>query len=309
MSERTNIEWANHTASPWFGCSKVSPGCTHCYAEELTLKYKWAGWGDNAPRVKGKSFWRDVYKWNQRSICGTCDTSVIPVYSRSRDLVCPECATMNDFHRPRIFTSLMDWLDEKAPIEWLADFLKVIHECENLDWLLLTKRPENFHRVQEALDSMKECSCDFETWIQQWVDGFPPANVWLGCTVEDEARKRERVPILLDTPAKVRWLSVEPLLEPVFLNENFWLDGRARRQDKTLMPPGTHPHIDWVVVGGESGRNRRDCGVQAIVNVAEQCKDAGVPIFVKQDVGLKPGQQGRIPDEVWQLKQYPNVCR
>ena len=100
----------------------------------------------------------------------------------------------------------------------------------------------------------------FATWLKSWLSGTPPANIWIGVSVEDQKRADERIPLLLTIPARVRFLSVEPLL---------------------------------------------DCGVEAIVDVANQCKSAGVPCFVKQDCAAKPGQQGRIPETTWSFKQFP----
>ncbi len=262
MAETTGIKWATHTASPWFGCTEVSPGCAHCYARELTLQHKWAGWGDSSPRVPSKGFWRDAYKWNRRA------------------------AGANQ--RPRVFTSLMDWLDPKVPIEWLAEFLKVIYETPHLDWLLLTKRPELYaDRMRSVLTHFAEVGGhDTADWLIDWRDGESPTNVWVGVTCEDRKRADERIPILWRIPARVRWVSVEPLLE------TFQIDVKL---------------LDWAVIGGESGPKRRDCGVGAIISIADQCKWAGVPVFVKQDCALRPGQQGRIPDDIWALKEFPNA--
>lgn len=273
MGEHSKISWTHHTASPWFGCTEVSPGCANCYARELTLQKKWAGWGDNMPRVRSKGFWKDVYRWDKKA----------------------EGAS----ERPRIFTSLMDWLDPMVPVKWLADFLQVVFQCQNLDWLLLTKRPGLFFdRISDALHSLKECPPEFETWLMQWQDGFPPDHVWFGVTAEDQKRYDERAPILASIPARVRWFSFEPLLENINLG---W--DRPPRAGAQIMPGPLAFH--WAVIGGESGRNRRDCSLYAICWVGEQCVHAGVPVFIKQDCALKPGQQGRMSDELWKLKQFP----
>jgi protein gp37 len=287
VSEKTNIAWATMTASPWFGCSKVSAGCTHCYAEELTLRNKWAGWGDNSPRVRSKGFWKDAYRYNERA--GVSQTEAQGV------------GLNPDNYRPRMFTSLMDWLDPKAPIEWLADFLKVIHDCQNLDWLLLTKRPElYFDRTRAALR--------YAGWPREEAEEamYCPQNVWTGVTVESQQMADKRIPELLKIPARLRWLSVEPLLERVNLHQ-FLCGIYDPQYPKDEVGADCKPVTDprWVVVGGESGRNRRDVPVEAIVHVANQCQLMGVPCFVKQDTHLKPGQQGRIPNDVWSLKQYP----
>lgn len=273
MGERTNIAWATFTASPWFGCSKVSAGCTNCYAEELTLRNKWAGWGDNSPRVRSKGFWKEASRLNRKA----------------------EGAA----ERPRMFTSLMDWLDPQAPIEWLADFLEVVANCQNLDWLLLTKRPENFLPLFQTL--VRFTWVKERTWIDEWLNGKSPANVWFGVTAENQEMLGKRAPVLFSIPARVRWISAEPLLETLHLHEN--ANGMVYRYLTCAASRG----IDWVVVGGESGRNRRDLPVEAIIHVADQCRLMGVPCFVKQDTALKPGQQGRIPDDTWSLKQYPKL--
>ncbi len=297
MSTKTNIEWATSTGNPWIGCTKVSPGCKNCYAAELdanrfsktmgggTKENPESHWGKGAPRVRTKAFWKDALKWQRQQ---------------------------EDFgdgsQRPRIFPSLCDWLDDEVPIEWLADFLKLIHDTPNLDWLLLSKRPENWKsRLEDAWDILNEPkSTPSSVWLGQWLDNDPvPPNIWLGVSVEDQKRADERIPLLLNIPAKVRFLSVEPLLEKVDLD--FWYD--AVEEEYGPYPGNHNPtnELHWVIVGGESGSGRRDCGVEAICDVARQCVAAGVPCFVKQDAAFKPGQKGRIPDDVWALKQLPTL--
>jgi protein gp37 len=305
MSEKTGIAWADSTGNPWIGCTKVSPGCKHCYAAELdankfsrtmggaTPENPISHWGKGAPRVRTKSFWKDAVKWN-----------------RDAD---PDDQTRADWplcERPRIFPSLCDWLDDEVPIEWLYDFAYLMFITQNLDWLNLTKRPENFtSRIAAVLDrysTLGDKPIDFGIWVQNWIKGTAPRNVWIGVSVEDQKRADERIPRLLQIPAKVRFLSVEPLLEKVDLKLG------EPQQDS---PNGSKYYelteagcfIDWVIVGGESGKDRRDCGVDAIVDVAKQCVAAGVPCFVKQDAAFKPGQQGRIPAETWGLKQFPQL--
>lgn len=310
MSETTNIEWAQHTGGPYLGCSKVSPGCANCYAWVLMLQrlaailrkaYKLAGfadwetrpvWGDNAPRVLSKGFWTDVRRINkQHEKSGT---------------------------RGRWFPSMIDWLDlmpagiidqdgnKLDPTSVLADFLGLVHECQSLDFLLLTKRPQNFllplmARVLDCVGKREGFPkagkpSAFGDWLVKWVEGSQvPENVWIGVSVEDQKRADERIPLLLKIPAKVRFLSVEPLLERVKL------DVCRHPQHHGEFPSGIH----WIIVGGESGPGRRDCGWQAIRDVAEQCVRVHVPVFVKQASALKPGQQGDLPSEIWALKQFP----
>jgi protein gp37 len=136
--------------------------------------------------------------------------------------------------------------------------------------------------------------------------------------VENQHWADKRIPELLQTPAAVRFLSIEPLLGAIDLvnygQGTSWLTCHQQCNRDSESTCLTHEYsggrecfrgIDWIIVGGESGGKRRDCGVEALVNVARQGVAAGVPVFVKQDVALHPGQQGRIPDEVWALKQVP----
>lgn len=292
MSEKTNIAWTDHTGGPWLICSMVSAGCTNCYAMLLMLTrlgplvrkaYKAAGfedwetrpiWGEKATRVLSKGFWTDAKRINsQHAKAGTCG---------------------------RWFPSMIDWLDEMPagiidqegnkmdPVAVLADFLELIRTTPNLDWLLLTKRPEHWH------DRIVACAINMPTengthWIDGWVWGTSiPSNIWLGVSVEDKPRK-SRLDLIRSIPAAVRFVSFEPLLEDLQLTKQD-LEG-----------------IDWGIVGGESGSGRRDCGPKALCDAARQLVAAGIPCFFKQDSAFKPGQKGRIPDEIWKLKDFPNV--
>jgi protein gp37 len=196
-------------------------------------------------------------------------------------------------HRRRVFSlSLGDWLDWEVPTEWRVEMLEIIDHCQDLDFLLLTKRPESWQA------RMMECA-GLSRLASKWWRGMIPPNIWFGVSVENQEQADKRIPELLTIPAKVRFLSVEPLLEPVALQCAL----------PSSLSDADEQFVDWVIVGGESGPNRRDCGVDAIVSVAEQCQAAGVPVFVKQDCAAKSGQQGRIPAAIWNLKQLPVVTR
>lgn len=248
MAEMTMIQWCDHTFNPWIGCAKVSPGCANCYAEASTpSRAMGIKWGKGQPRQRtSASNWREPLKWNRD--CG-----------------------LTDGPRRRVFcASLADWLDDEVPIEWLADLLKLIHDTPNLDWLLLTKRPENFFGRLRGAWNATVCEFDsFDRWIVDWGKrGIAPDNVWIGTTTEDQERAEERIPEMLKIPARVRFLSVEPMLGPVDLTH--W------------MIEGGGGGLDWVIVGGESGRNFRSCNMAWIRDVVEQCQSAGVACFVKQ---------------------------
>lgn len=267
MSENTKIEWADHSWSPWRGCTKISPGCANCYAETLAKRNPavLGQWGKGAPRVLAKN-WNDPVKWQKR--------------------------TAMDMPRPRVFPSLCDWLDEEVPVEWLGRFLHLIHETPSLDWLLLTKRPELFRKRLEALGNSE---LPWSSYGGSWISGTPPTNVWFGVSVEDQTRANKRIPLLLDIPAKLRWMSVEPLLGPISF-DGWRLEWLAPFHETTPMLERT-PRVDWVVVGGESGPNARPCNTEWIRNIVRECQAASVPAFVKQ-LGSVPfwnGTLGNVP--------------
>jgi protein gp37 len=262
MSEHTKIEWATASWNPWIGCTKVSPGCLNCYAEKSapTRVARADGrelWGKGHPRQRTSAAnWKLPIKWNI-------------------------AAGLSGGERPRIFPSLCDWLDDEVPIEWLADLLNLIYLTQNLDWLLLTKRPQNFLKRMDAAAAL--WACDGSYWetpqarayhsmISPWRVGAAPRNVWVGVSVEDQARADERIPWLLPIPARVRFLSVEPLIGAVDLFTD--------EQD----PPVPHGSggIDWVIVGGESGAHSRPCNTDWIRRIVKLCKYCEVPVFVKQ---------------------------
>lgn len=265
MSEHTKIEWADHSWSPWRGCTQVSPGCANCYAETLSRRNPavLGEWGRGRPRVLAKN-WNDPLRWQAR--------------------------TAMDMPSPRVFPSLCDWLDEEVPLEWFARFLDLIHQTPSLTWLLLTKRPDSWGRRVEAVvrwcdandckDPATGCSnLPVRNMLADWLAlSQPPPNVWFGISVEDQIRADERIPWLMKIPARLRWLSLEPLLGPVDLRFEDVSDGMIVRR---------FPSIDWLVIGGESGSGARRCSVEWIRGLMSQGRASGVPVFVKQ-LGARP---------------------
>jgi len=275
--ENTKIEWCDHSWSPWRGCAKVSVGCAHCYAEGLANRFgdSWGGWGKGKPRVLAKN-WGDPVKWNLTPwIC-----PVTGAMFERRDAALNRVRHIEP-RRTTVFPSLCDWLDEEVPIKWLEKFIELIHKTPNLNWLLLTKRPENF--IPRLREVQKHCTVDpldIVDRIDAWISGDRPHhNVWIGTSVEDQANADRRIPELLKIPARVRFLSVEPMLGPVNLDEWAFVD-------REIHPDGSEtllkPIIDWVIVGGESGLKARLCNVDWIRSIASQCAASGVPCFVKQ---------------------------
>lgn len=257
----TKIEWATHSWSPWRGCTKVSPGCAHCYAEALSRRNPalLGEWGKGAPRVLAKN-WTSPIGWDR-------GFSKADYFTRLQGQERPA--------RPRVFPSLCDWLDPEAPVLWLGRFLHLIASTPNLDWLLLTKRPELFvRRMSDVADE----SAPWAVYGRRWMAGNAPSNVWFGVSVEDQPRADERIPILLSIPAAIRWLSVEPLLGPVRL---------AYPTFNGTDSFGSLEGLHWVVVGGESGPGARDCDVAWISSIIWECRANAVPVFVKQ-LGSRP---------------------
>lgn len=286
MSENSKIEWTDHTFNPWEGCTKVSPGCANCYAENRNAR--WNGgtaihWGKGRPRRRTSvANWKKPLKWNKHA--GRVQQSQ---------------STYTTPRRPRVFcASLADWLDDEVPIEWLAELMDLIRETPNLDWLLLTKRPQNFDRLADAMIHAEQ---DTRYWLAEWSGGEAPHNVWVGTTVEDQQRVDERIPHLMGIPAVVRFLSCEPLLEEIDLSGVF--GGPYVGLPGDVIVPYYNFGIDWVICGGESGPNARPMNPDWARSLRDQCAVAHVPFFMKQ-MGGRSKPFPEIPEDL-NIRQFP----
>lgn len=253
MAERTNIQWADATFNPWWGCRKVSPGCDNCYAERDAHRFspKLKLWEPGSPRREfGERHWTEPYLWAQTATA--------------------------EKKRWRVFcASMADVFDNEAPGYardrlWMLIADTVLH----LDWLVLTKRIGNAKAMLPP----------------DWGDGY--LNVWLGATVVNQEEADRDIPKLLATPAEIRFVSVEPMLGPVDLRP-WLEGGHPTQADiehptrgERYLRYGT-PLLDWVIVGGESGPKARPLNLQWVRDIVEQCQAAGVAVFVKQ-LGAKP---------------------
>jgi protein gp37 len=221
MAENSGIEWTTHSFNPWVGCTAVSAACDFCYAEELVTRLGHVEWGPHGNRRRTKT-WGKPVKWNR------------------------EAGETGE--RPRVFcASLADVFDNHKSIEdsWRRELWKLIRETPNLDWLLLTKRPQNIERYLPS------------DWGSE---GY--ANVWLGASAENQTEFDRRIGPLTSVPAKVHFLSMEPLLGPVDLK------GGA--------------DIEWIVSGGESGESYRPADPDWFRSLRDQCEEAGIPFLFKQ---------------------------
>lgn len=280
MSEKTKIQWCDSTWNPVQGCTKISPGCAHCYAERsLPARFHGIGWGDSEPRrLASAATWRLPFRWARRSrVCDACGyaDSEARYAIKHCDPETGEWCQCETYHRRRVFAcSLSDWLDQWWPIGILGAFLETIRATPTLDWLLLTKRVSNWEkRLRAAAYCCHEAT---RNWVKDWLDGTPPPNVWFGVSVENQDRD-SRIREAVKVPAVRRWLSLEPLLGPVDVRP--WLPPQLVHP---LCPVKERGQIDWLVIGGESGPQARPCNVEWIRDLLRQGWAAGLPVFVKQ---------------------------
>lgn len=284
MGQETGISWTDHTANFWWGCVKVSPGCQHCYADTLAKRYGKSIWGPakTTDRELKKGVWSELPKWDK--------------------------AAKESGQRRRVFVMSMGDFFEDHPqvVEWRRDALHLISQLRNLDFQVLTKRPENVIRMIEAGTGRNA-----DAWFADC------DHVWIGTSVENQEQADKRIPELLKIPARVRFLSMEPLLGQVDISwasttpgVHHWPNGRNRFG---FWGSGYHSArldvcgIHWVIVGGESGHGRRAMQVSWAQSLHDQCKQAGVAFFMKQDSHTKSGQQGRLPDELWNCNEFPDA--
>lgn len=272
MSENSKIEWTDHTFNPWEGCQKVGPGCDHCYAE--TRNARFAGgtainWGPGAPRRRtSASNWAKPLQWNSEPFyaCSSCGWrgDLRSVASTGGDIaaaICPLCSKHVNTARPRVFcASLADVFDNAVDPAWREDLFQLIAATQNLDWLLLTKRIGN-------VGNMLPVPFDF-------AKHYP--NVWLGATITSQEEADRDIPKLLALDARVRFLSMEPLLGPVSF-EGMFANPRNPADGTNMLEA-----LDWVIVGGESGPGARPMHPDWARSLRDQCQVVGTPFLFKQ---------------------------
>lgn len=253
--ENTGIQWATHTWNPWRGCERVSEGCDHCYAEAMSHRNPgvlgvWTTADEPGTRPLGnETYLRQPYAWDRKA-------------AETKD-------------RPRVFLgSLMDVWEDRTDLLGIRErVLMTAYECHHLNFLFLTKRPQNITRL---LALARHRHHPHDDWLELQTRATRP-NWWMGCTVENAARARERIPVLREVPAALRFLSVEPLLEPLDLSPFLAKGG-----------------IGWVIVGGESdqgGARARPFDLEWCEEVVNACRAFKVPVFVKQ-IGSRPVTAG-----------------
>lgn len=259
MGQDSAIEWCDHTFNPWTGCTRVSPGCDNCYAAALAKRSPatFGSWEPGAARKRtSAAYWRQPLAWNRKA--------------------------EREERRARVFcASMADVFDNQADPAWRCDLWDLIWQTPHLDWLLLTKRPQNIAKMLPV----KAAGA-----LADWGTGWP--NVWLGTTAENQAEADRRIPRLLTVPAANRFLSCEPLLGPVSLHPmdqpGGWEELRplyrigAGDFNGDGEPIPERGRIDWVISGGESGPGARPSHPDWHRSLRDQCAEAGVPFFFKQ---------------------------
>lgn len=259
MAENSKIEWCDHTFNPWVGCTKVGPGCDHCYAESWAKRTGSDVWGPGKARRRTKT-WDKPLKWNR---------------------------TLHPSGRKwRVFcASLADVFDNEVPTEWRDDLWGLIRECDNLTWIIVTKRIGNAKRMLPA----------------DWGDGW--SHVWLLSTVVNQEEADRDVPKLLSTPAAVRGLSVEPILGEIrFRWTPYAYEATGETYRAYLERQGSISEyealskLDWIIAGGESGAHARPPNPHWLRSLRDQCQAAQVPFFFKQWGGRTAKANGRRLD-------------
>jgi Bacteriophage protein gp37 len=264
MSENSKIEWTDHTFNPWEGCQKVSPGCDHCYAEARNARFAGGtaiNWGPGAPRRRtSPANWRKPLQWN------AAHAEFLAAHGRRQRVFC---------------ASLADVFDNAVDPQWRADLFDLIEKTPNLDWLLLTKRIGN-------VLSMTSQTAQYRFDLECLEAPRLPENVWLGATIVNQEEADRDIPKLIDTPARVRFLSMEPLLGEVDISEwlSFWCEDC---NDTHTSGIAGFTGLNWVIVGGESGPGARPMHLEWTRSLRDQCAAAGVPFLFKQHGEWAPG--------------------
>ncbi|MFN6559982.1 MAG: DUF5131 family protein [Nostoc sp. ChiSLP01] len=266
----TNIQWTDVTSNPihlvkpdgshgghW--CKKVSPGCANCYSEAQNNN----GFFSFASHLEYVGDAPDNLIFDEEV-----------------------CKKWLSWRKPKkIFVcSMTDLFGEWVENEWIDKVFGYMASAHWHTFHVLTKRPERAiayfqrHNLAQSIKDASDLVCKPE---------LPLKNVWFGITCENQAMADKRIPLLLETPAAVKWLSVEPILENIDLKFGSWDVDVDDDTTRSIYVPNENNLVDWVVLGGESGKNARSCHIVWVRSLVRQCQDASIPVFVKQ-LGSKP---------------------
>ncbi len=275
----TAIEWTDRTWNPVRGCTRVSDGCRHCYAERVAYRFSGAGlpYEGLARKVNGRPAWTGVLRHP------TEDELLQPL----------------SWRKPaRVFVnSMSDLFHEALPDEVIDRVFAVMALAPRHTFQILTKRPFRMaqyvtpmrrQRIEEAGERIQPSRPPAHWhYVSDWsarLSTWPLPNVWLGVSCENQEAADARIPLLLQTPAAVRFVSAEPLLGPVDFSSWVWMKTFLAADGSGRIPTD---ELSWVIVGGESGPGARPCDVAWVRGIVKQCQAAAVPVFVKQ-LGARP---------------------
>ena len=251
---QTNLEkgfWWDETWNPITGCSKISEACQNCYAERMSHRLAGRYGYPKSPNQFRPTFHAD--KLTQPL-----------VWKKPR----------------RIFTvSMGDMFHESVPIDWIDSIFRIMRECQQHTFIILTKRPQ---KMSFAVNG----------WFEGGENILP--NIWLGVTAENQQRADERIPILLQIPAVVRFVSIEPMLEKINLTSNLPKE-KILRWHRPMIKM-----IDWVICGAETGPGARPMKWHWATMLWEQCDRAGIPFFFK-----KESSNELVPEYVKNCMEFP----
>jgi len=317
MGQKTGIEWTESTWNPIRGCSRVSKGCRNCYAETVANRFKGPGEPYEGLIAKGGQ-WNGEVKLIEHKLDEPCRWS-----------------------KPRMIfvNSMSDLFHPAVPFETIAGIFGIMAAASWHTFQVLTKRPERAVEFFDWLEDHPDRS-DFDTRrLQSTYPGaawqpfllaqaaadllpnqgtglrvdlkgdWPLPNLWLGVSVEDQATADERIPLLLETPAAVRWISAEPLLGPIILDDYLFRGDHSLRETDPMAAAmlaesvadghgWIRPAIDWVVVGGESGPSARPMHPEWARYLRDRCQAAEVPFLFKQWGEFAPSPDGGLPDDL-----------
>lgn len=275
MANNSSIEWTEATWNPVTGCTRASPGCDNCYAVTMTRRLAAMGQGKYKGLVNpGKGHFNGVVKTHNAALD-------VPLRRK----------------KPTVYfvNSMSDLFHKDVPFSFVDKVFAVMALSPQHTFQVLTKRPERMaeyvtgqggiYNVEGRIQAgMFAHASEFPAWA------WPPPNVWLGTSVEDQERADERIPHLLRCPAAIRFLSCEPLLGPVTVFDV--------NRSHGVVASGLWPWdlIHWVIAGGEFGARFRPVHADWIRSLRDQCIATGVPFFFKQWGGRNKKKAGRVLD-------------
>jgi protein gp37 len=352
MGAKTGIEWCDSTWNPLEGCSRVSEGCRNCYAEAMAGRFCGSGqhYEGLATRIGGKSRWTGAVRMVEKHLLDSMKWKAVLTGLMTGEGKLQSVKRSNgeiEVTRPRrrrIFVnSMSDLFHENVTDEMRDRIFAVMALCPQHDFIVLTKRPERMLRyfnsgprpstmtcprknhILNVLDFMTragECAEKYRgleitlaARLQRGEWKWPLSNVWLGVSVENQVAADDRVPLLLQTPAAVRFVSCEPLLGPVRLNrigeeQEGYLDALAAVVSCNGRGTKSITGLDWIICGGESGPGARPMHPEWVRALRDQCLETRVPFFFKQWGAWAPKQMQHIhtPEKVGKLVAMTTIC-